>query len=87
VGDAGASALAGSDHLGRLEGLLLLHTGLTAEGAATLAESVHLSRLQTLDIQGNRIGKAGKDALRAAGFRYRDQQWHRKRAASRHAAG
>src|SRR5262249_46004686 len=63
---AGAVALAGSPHLGRLTSLNLRSNAIGDAGAAALAASPHLARLTSLDLGSSGIGDAGAAALAAS---------------------
>jgi len=65
VGDAGAAALAGSQHLGSLTLLDLGANGIGSKGALALAKSTTLETLESLELSGNDVGKAAESKLKA----------------------
>jgi len=63
LGDAGAVALAGARHLGRLSALYVGQNNITDAGAVALIESSAFSELATLDLVQN---PTGEDTMIAA---------------------
>ena len=70
IGDRGASALARSEHLGRLETLYVRACFIGDEGARALAESPRLANLTSLLIDANRVsGELARSFVPRAGLR------------------
>ncbi len=63
VGDVGAQALAGCEHLERFTELILRACHVSDAGATALAQSPHVYNLAYLDLWNNRISDAGANAL------------------------
>jgi uncharacterized protein (TIGR02996 family) len=63
IGPGGASQLAASSCVARLNDLDLAYNNIGDEGAQALADSLHLTNLRVLDLRSNRIGDRGAEAL------------------------
>jgi Ran GTPase-activating protein (RanGAP) involved in mRNA processing and transport len=61
--DAGAIALAGSEHAQNLRRLSVVSTGLGLEGLRAIANSPHLAQLRSLNVENTRFGDKGARAL------------------------
>lgn len=62
-GDAGTQVILASPLAQHLRGLSLRQVGLTDEGAQSLAQASALAQLQYLDVGGNPLTQAGRDAI------------------------
>ena len=63
IGDAGARAIANSQHLSKLTSLNLTRNNIGDEGAEAIAQSENIPNLTSLDLSSNNIGAEGARAI------------------------
>lgn len=75
--DQAAFALAESPYLAHLRVLSVAFAHITDAGVAALAGSAGLRNVMELDLQGTKLGWAGRGNLAEAGYRSENQRWQR----------